>query len=493
MSSEVATSPMLHNLAVVMPEIVLLSAICVVLVLDLFLSKSQRIWTHIASLLALLLTAAWVWSGMPEQAQSVFSGSFVRDPLSDLLKLFVLLSVGLGLVYARDSLAPRGMYRGEFYLLALFGTLGMLVLISAHNLLTLYLGLELMSLSMYALVALQRDSARASEAAMKYFVLGALASGFFLYGASMLYGLSGSLQLREVADAVVAAQEGDRLFAVFGLVFVLVGMAFKLGAVPFHMWVPDVYQGSPTAVTLYLASAPKLAAFALILRVLTEGLGSLQVDWQQMLMVLAVLSMGLGNLVAIAQTNLKRMLAYSGISHAGFLLLGLLSGTQEGYGSALFYVVIYALTSAAAFGLILIYSRAGFEAENLEDWKGVGKQSPLLALMMLIVMFSMAGVPPTVGFYAKLSVLQAVVGIDLIGLAIIAVVFAVIGAFYYLRVIKFMFFDPPAEDAEGAGTEAVLARVPDATALMSLNTLALLALGLMPGPLMTWCLAVFAV
>ncbi len=344
------------------------------------------------------------------------------------------------------------MFRGEFFALALFATLGMMVMISANHLLTLYLGLELLSLSLYAMVALQRDSARATEAAMKYFVLGALASGMLLYGMSMLYGATGTLEITELAQL---SMDGVRAQAVlvFGLVFIVAGLGFKLGAVPFHMWVPDVYQGAPTAVTLFLGSAPKFAAFAIVMRLLAQALGAemLVDEWRQMLMIMAVLSLAIGNLTAIMQTNLKRMLAYSTISHMGFLLLGVLSGTIDGYGAGMFYVVVYVLMTLGAFGIILLLTRGGFEAEELDDYKGLNQRSPWYAFLMLLLMFSMAGIPPTVGFYAKLSVLQAVVQIGLWWVAVIAVIFSLIGAFYYLRIVKLMYFDAPQDQCAGAG------------------------------------------
>jgi NADH-quinone oxidoreductase subunit N len=360
--------------------------------------------------------------------------------------------------------------------------LGMMVMISARNLLLVYLGLELLSLSLYALVAFNRDSTRASEAAMKYFVTGALASGMLLYGMSMLYGATGSLDLAQVAEKTVAG-EGGLVFQ-FGLVFLVVGIGFKFGAVPFHMWVPDVYEGAPTPVTLFVGSAPKVAAFAMVIRLLAEGLGGLQPHWEGLLAVLVILSLAVGNVIAIAQTNLKRMLAYSTISHMGFLLLGVLTGTATGYSAAMFYAVTYALTAAGGFGMIILLSRNGFEAEQLEDFKGLGARSPWFAFIMLVLMFSMAGVPPTVGFYAKLAVLQAAVGVDMVWLAVVAVVFSVIGAFYYLRVVRLMYFEPAQETTplEAGG---------DLRLVISANGLALLALGIFPGALFAVCNSAF--
>jgi NADH-quinone oxidoreductase subunit N len=355
----------------------------------------------------------------------------------------------------------------------------MQVMVSAHSLLTVYLGLELLSLSLYAMVAFDRDSSPASEAAMKYFVLGALASGMLLYGMSMLYGATGSLDVAEIATAVSAAGS-DNLILVFGLCFIVVGLAFKFGAVPFHMWVPDVYHGAPTAVTLFIGSAPKIAAFAMAMRLLAESMGGLVVDWQGMLSILAVLSLAIGNVIAIAQTNMKRMLAYSTISHVGFLLLGILSGTTDGYSASMFYAITYALMAIGGFGVIILLSRAGYEADSLDDFKGLNNRSPWFALMMLILMFSMAGVPPTVGFYAKLSVLQAVVDVDMLWLALVAVFFSIIGAFYYIRIVKLMYFDEPE-------TDAPLVVNADLQIAVSVNGLAVLALGLFPGGLLALC------
>lgn len=416
---------------------------------------------------------------------------FVSDPLANLLKLFSYLAIGMTLVYGRQYTTDRGIVGGElggeFYALALFSLLGQMIMISGNSFLSIYLGLELMSLSLYALVALRRNNIGATEAAMKYFVLGALASGFLLYGISMLYGATGSLELNEVFRAIVSGTV-DRTVLVFGVVFVVAGLAFKLGAVPFHMWVPDVYQGAPTPVTLLLGGAPKLAAFAITFRLLVEGMLPLAIDWQQMLMVLAVLSIIIGNVTAIAQTNIKRMLAYSTISHMGFMLLGMLSGVVDGnlfsavnaYSASLFYAITYVLTTLGTFGVILLMARSGFEADNLEDFKGLNQRSPWFAVVMLVLMFSLAGIPPMVGFYAKLSVLQAVLGTGQIWLAILAVVFSLVGAFYYLRVIKLMYFDEPADT--GKITASLDMRV-----VLSLNGIAALVLGLWPGHLMEAC------
>jgi len=463
------------------PEIFLLICTCVVLMVDLFLKDEQRGVSFMLAVMSLLATGLLVLQQDARMARFAFNDLYVADSLSSVLKLFICVAVAMVLVYSRAYIRARDLYRGEFFVLVMFAALGMMIMASGAHMLTLYLGLELLSLTLYSAVAMQRDSMKATEAAMKYFVLGALASSMLLYGMSMIYGATGVLQIAEIAHKI-GAGEANSMLLVFGLVFVVAGLGFKLGAVPFHMWVPDVYQGAPTALTLLIGSAPKLAAFALVMRLLVEALGAqaLLVEWQNMLVILAVLSMAVGNITAIAQTNLKRMLAYSTISHMGFVLLGVLSGTEEGYGGALFYVVVYTLTALAAFGMILLLSRQGFEAEELDDFRGLNRRSPWYAFMMMLVMFSMAGVPPAVGFYAKLSVLQAVVQADMIWLAVVAVLLSLIGAFYYLRLVKVMYFDEP---TQGGPIEAGA----DARLLLSANGLALLLLGLVPGGLMSLC------
>ncbi|ODV03140.1 MAG: NADH-quinone oxidoreductase subunit N [Thiobacillus sp. SCN 63-57] len=470
----------LMQFAPVFPEMFVLAMVSLILVVDAAASDGKRYLAYLLSLVTLAGAAFLTLRDFSTLPVLTLGGLFIDDPLSDVLKLFLYLTVAVVLVYSRDYLRQRGLYKGEFFVLALFALLGMMVMVSASHFLTLYLGLELLSLSLYAMVALQRDSSVATEAAMKYFVLGALASGMLLYGMSMVYGVTGSLSLGDIA---IALQDGTdlRIPLVFGIVFIVAGLAFKLGAVPFHMWIPDVYHGAPTAMTLFIGSAPKIAAFAFVIRILGQGLESQVNDWRGMLVILAVLSMALGNIAAIAQSNLKRMLAYSTISHMGFMLLGILAGSQNGYGGAMFYVLAYALMSLGGFGMILLLSRAGFEADRLEDFKGLNRRSPWLAFMMLLLMFSMAGVPPTVGFYAKLSVLQAVVEIGYVWLAVAAVLFSLIGAFYYLRIVKLMYFDAP-HDA------VPIAASPDARVVMSINGLAILALGIMPQPLMAVCI-----
>ena len=376
----------------------------------------------------------------------------------------------------------RDIFKGEFYVLGLCGALGMMILISAHSFLTVYLGLELLALSLYAMVALQRDSGVASEAAMKYFVLGAIASGMLLYGMSMLYGVTGSLDLAEVNQRLQAVD--NPLVVSLGLVFVIVGIAFKLGAVPFHMWIPDVYHGAPTAVTVYIGTAPKIAAFGMLMRLLVDGLGGLHPQWQDILIILAVLSMGIGNLIAIAQSNIKRMLAYSTIAHVGFLMLGVLTGKESGYAASMFYTLVYVLMSAGAFGVVILMSRAGFEADKLEDFKGLNERSAWFAGIMAILMFSMAGVPPFLGFWAKWSVLREVVSADLVWLAVVAVTFSIVGAFYYLRVVKLMYFDKPVQSV-------ALESSTDMRVALSVNGLAVLALGIYPSALMALCISAF--
>src|SRR3954471_8299710 len=390
------------------PEIFLLIAVSIILIADLYVKDENRIVTYGLTQAALVGTIFITWMWAAREPVYTFSGMFVDDLMSDVLKLIVLLSVMLVLAYSRAYLGSRGLFRGEFFVLVLFATLGMMVMISANHLLVLYLGLELMMLSIYSIVALQRDSAIATEAAMKYFVLGALASGMLLYGMSMIYGATGTLEITELAQLIGDGNVNWPVL-IFGLVFIIAGLGFELGVVPFHMWVPDVYEGAPTAVTLFVSSVPKVAGFAIIMRLLGQALGADQLteQWQQMLVVMAVLSLVIGNLTAIVQTNLKRMLAYSTISHMGFVLLGILAGDENGFSAAMFYVVIYVLMNLGAFGMLLLLSRAGFEAEKLEDFRGLNQRSPWYAFIMLLIMFSMTGIPPTVGFYAKLAVLQA--------------------------------------------------------------------------------------
>ena len=472
------------HLLPIVPEIAVLVLASILLLVDLWLKDEDKGTNHLIAVFGLLVVIGLTGVVGGGEREIVLSGSYIRDPMSDVLKIAVLVVSLLSFVYSRDYLRDRGLWVGEFYVLTLCAVLGMMVMISANSFLTLYLGLELLALSLYALVAFERDNPSGAEAAMKYFVLGALGSGLLLYGLSMLYGASGSLELGAVARAV-AWQGADNQVLVFGLVFVVIGIGFKFGAVPFHMWVPDTYQGAPNPVVLFLGSAPKIAAFALAFRLLVDGLGQLHADWQGMLVILSVISLAVGNIVAIAQTNIKRMLAYSTISHVGFIFLGLLAGTTEGFAAAMFYAIVYALMAAGGFGLLVMMSRQGHEVERLEDLKGLNERDSWQAAMMALVLFSMAGVPPTVGFMAKLLVLDAVISIGLWWLALIAVFFSVIGAFYYLRVVKIIYFDKP-EVIEplvvGSGARVAL----------SVTGLAILLLGLFPAVLLTYCQAAFA-
>lgn len=478
------------NFALASPEILLLIFGLAILLVDAFSTAPDRKPTYILSLLALgVLTVVSLVQWNAGVSGRTFHGLYVVDNLSHLLKVASYIAVAATLIYGRAYIQVRDMLRGgELYVLTLMALLGQMVMISAGNLISVYLGLELMSLALYALIALRRDDVVAIESAMKYFVLGALASGFLLYGMSMMYGATGHLDIAEISK-VIASGQYEKMALVFGIVFIVGGLAFKLGAVPFHMWVPDVYQGSPTAVTLILSAAPKLAAFAITLRLLVEGMHGLAADWQPMLMILAVLSLAIGNLTAIAQTNFKRMLAYSTISHMGFVLLGLMSGfvvgnaeaSGQAYGASLFYMLVYVLTTLGSFGIVLLLSRDGFECEQIDDLKGLNRRSPWLAAVMLLLMFSLAGIPPLVGFYAKLAVLQVLVEAGYVWLAVVAVVFSLIGAFYYLRVVKVVYFDEPAADAgkiEGGCFQR---------GLLSVNGALILVLGILPGGLMALC------
>ena len=472
------------DLLLALPEIWLLVMACVVLVVDLFSSDRDHGPAFILSQITLVVGIAITWSTQWGVDATTFNGSYVADSLAAVLKSSILLLAFLGFAYSRDYLRDRGLLRGEFYMLGLFCILGMMVTVSAGNLLTLYLGIELMSLCLYALVAFDRDSPTASEAAMKYFVLGALASGMLLYGMSMLYGVTGTLDLAAITEAAGEIDE-NRLLYLFGLVFMMVGVAFKFGAVPFHMWVPDVYQGAPTPVTLVIATASKVAAVGLFLRLIGEGLLPLLESWQHMVVILAVLSLLLGNTIALVQTNIKRMLAYSTFNHIGFILMGFVAGTPEGFGAATFYAVTYALTVAAAFGVIMLLAGKGFEADQITDLKGLNERSPLFALVMLLLMISLTGIPGTVGFYAKWMVLKSVVEAGFVWLAVLAVLGAVVGAFYYLRLVRYCYFDKP----EGDGPR------PDGSrgfqTVLAINGLAILWLGIFPGTLVAVCMAAF--
>jgi NADH-quinone oxidoreductase subunit N len=478
------------NILAALPEILLLIAACGVLLADVLTERSGRHSSidRLALAVLLLPAAATVWQ-LGQPAQVAMNGMYVSDALGHVLKLAAYVAVAATLVYGRAYAIDRGMHRGEFYALALFALLGQMVMISAGNMLVVYLGLELMSLSLYAMTAMRRDHPLSTEAAMKYFVLGALSSGFLLYGMSMIYGGTGTLDLARIAATMGGAAPANTTVIVFGVVFVVAGLAFKLGAVPFHMWVPDVYHGAPTVATLLIAAAPKLATFAIAFRLLAQALPAVAWDWQQMLLVLSVLSIAVGNVVAIAQTNLKRMLAYSAIAQIGFVLLGMLSGIvgasadglADAWSASMFYMLTYVLTTLGTFGVILLIARAGHEAEEIDDLKGLGRRAPGLAFVMLILMFSLTGIPPTVGFHAKLAVLQSVVDAGLVWLAVVAVLLSLVGAFYYLRVVKTIYFDEPSDTAAIAPTS-------DARTLMAVNGGLVLLLGLVPGPLMALCL-----
>jgi NADH-quinone oxidoreductase subunit N len=460
------------------PEIYLGLAACAILMLDLLLNDAQRRWTGVLAVISLVITAMLV-AVQPVTVKFVgLGGLFEMDRMAQVLKVVTLLTVAVVFVYSTDYLQRRGILKGEYYVLGLFASLGAMVLISAGSLITLYLGLELMSLCLYAMVAFDRESGIAAESAIKYFVLGSMASGTLLYGMSIIYGVTGNLELGAIAAAVQNGL-GDNVGLVFGIAFLIVGVGFKFGAVPFHMWIPDVYEGSPTCVTVFIGTASKLAAFALAMRLLPEALAGSQPDWSQMLIVLAVLSMAIGNIVAIAQSNLKRMLAYSTISHVGYVLLGILSGTAQGYQASMFYMISYVIVAAGAFGMILLLARQGFEADKITDFRGLNARSPWFAGMMAILMFSLAGLPPFIGFWAKLGVVQAVIG-NYTWLAVVAVLFSVVGAFFYLRIVKLMYFDEPTETTIIGGS--VLMRT-----VLSANALLVFGLGVIPGTLLQLC------
>ncbi len=472
----------LANLIRALPEMYLAGAICVVLLVDVFWGATRRALTPTLTLLVLVVGAALtvLYAAAPDR-QVLFNGLYVADGLATILKLFGFAVTAVALLYSRDYLDRRGMMRGEYYVLALTALLGIFVMISANSLLTLYIGVELLALSLYAMVAFDRDSGVAAESAMKYFVLGAIASGALLYGMSMIYGLTGTLALDELA----AMSGGEpSLGVILGLVFLIVGVAFKFGAVPFHMWVPDVYHGAPTAVTLFIGTVPKIASFALAFRLLAHGLGGVDSDWQDMLAIVAALSLVLGNLVAIAQTNMKRMLAYSTIGNVGFILLGFVAGTAAGYEAALFYTLAYVVVALGSFGVLLLMSRAGFEAEELDHFKGLHSRDPLLAGIMAILMFSTAGIPPFVGFWAKLSILQALWLQGHFVLIILAALVSVVGLFYYLRIVKLMYFDEPGDlPVKSSGQFGV-------RLVLALNALAIVAVGVVPNAVLALCASV---
>ena len=468
-----------------LPELFLLSAISIILLFDLFASERLKPLTYYLTQLALIITG-WLAFDLIGESATIFSGTFVLDTMGSTFKVFIMGFAIIALVYTRHYLKVHELLRNEYFILALMSILGMMVMVSGHSLLTLYMGLEIMSLSLYALIASARDRSVAIEAALKYFVLGAIASGLLLYGMSMIYGITGSLDIAQISNFARASTLASQqtLILNFGLVFLVIGVAFKLGAVPFHMWVPDVYQGSPTSVTMFLSTVPKIAAIALLIRLLIDGLGDLQHYWSDLLMIIAVLSIALGSLVALMQSNIKRMLAYSTISHIGFVLLGFVTGVVEGYGAAVFYILVYILMSLAAFGSIIVLNKNGFEADQISDYQGLSKHSPWFALIILVVMLSMAGVPPFIGFYSKLFILQQVIAEGYVILAVIAVVFAVISAYYYLKIIKAMYFDD-------ADKEITVSAPLDMRVVLSINGILILLVGLMPSFWMSLSVSLF--
>ncbi len=474
------------DLVLIIPEAVLLGLACVVLIADTFVrDDASRLTTYSAAQITLLIVIFLIARQYFQPMQQYgFGHSLINDQMGAVLKLSICLITLIIFLYSRDYLQNQDWLRGEYYVLGLFAVLGMMIMVSAYSLLTIYLGLELLSLCLYAMVAMHRDSSAATEAAIKYFVLGALASGMLLYGISIIYGVTGTLEFNTIAERINATPD-SRVYLVYGMIFVIIGIAFKLGAAPFHMWLPDVYQGAPTSVTLFISAAPKIAAFAMAIRLLVHGLLPLAEDWQSILIFLAVLSMSIGNIVAIAQTNIKRMLAYSAIAHVGFILLGLIAGSPIGFAGAMFYVLSYALMSTGAFGMIILLGRKGFEAENLDDFKGLAERNPWFGFIMLCLMFSMAGVPPFIGFWAKWAVLKELVASGVVWLAAVAVGLSIIGAFYYLRVVKLMYFDKP---------EAMTAiqSSPRMRLVLSINGLAILILGLLPNALMAVCISAFS-
>lgn len=472
---------MIENLLLLAPEITLLTLACLILILDTLeinRDSSLSYWTAQFTIAVVLFLVLYL---SPDGSVRLLHGSFVSDPMSTVLKASICIITLVVFFYSYDYLREHELLKGEYFVLGLFALLGMMVMISANSMLTVYLGLELLSLSLYSLVAMQRQSLTASEAAMKYFVLGALASGILLYGISILYGVSGTLELPTLANFIATQQVGDNLLLVFGLVFVILGIAFKLGAVPFHMWIPDVYEGSATSVTLFISSAPKIAAFAMAIRLLVDGMAPLVENWQAMLVILSLLSMAAGNIIAISQTNIKRMLAYSTIAHVGFLLLGVLSGTRQGYAGSMFYIIVYALMSIGAFGMVILLGRKGFEADQLDDFKGLSDRSNWFAFITLILMFSMAGVPPFIGFWAKWFVIKEVIAAGYIWLAVAAVILSVVGAYYYLRIVKLIYFEKPKQMTAIKSSREM-------RMILTVNGLSLLLLGFTPGVLISLCI-----
>lgn len=472
----------LPNFLPVMPEIFMLVMTCIVLLVGLYSRQQQAV--YYLTQLALIGAAALTLQGDQQLPVITLYNMFVLDKLAVLSKLVIYAVSFLSFLYARKYIQVRGISSVEFYVLGLFAVLGMMVMVSAHNLLVLFLGLELLSLPLYAMVAMRRGVGDAAEGAMKYFVMGALASGMLLYGLSMLYGATRTLDIAELSQAIAILSGNQFLIMVLGVVFVVAGLAFKFGAAPFHMWAPDVYQSAPTPVTLFISSAPKIAVLMITFRLLSDAMSGLYIQWQQLFIIVAIVSMGLGNIVAIIQSNIKRMLAYSAIAHMGFVVLGLLAATPEGYAAALFYMIAYAIMSAGAFAVLVMLSSTGIDIEDIDDLRGLNNRNPWLAFMMLIVMFSMAGIPPTVGFFAKLAVLKALVDINMVWLAIVALVFAIIGVYYYIRVVKAMYFDAPE-------TTLPITSSFDMRCAVSINALLLLGLGIFPGALIQVCRTAF--
>ncbi|OGV49388.1 MAG: NADH-quinone oxidoreductase subunit N [Legionellales bacterium RIFCSPHIGHO2_12_FULL_42_9] len=470
-----------ENIHVALPEIILLITTCLALLADLFLKRWCKNGALVIACIGLIVSATISFLLLGGFSTVILGGLFVSDDSAALMKIFIALTVLLSFLYSQRYIQDREISSGDYYVLGLFSTLGMMFLVSAHSLLTIYLGLELLSLPIYAMTAMRRSSGDGSEAAMKYFVMGAIASGMLLYGFSLVYGAIGKLDLVDVANAIAVHWREDSTLLIFALVFIVAGVGFKLAAVPFHMWAPDVYQGAPTSVTLFISAAPKIAAIGMTLRLLTLGLADAAVQWQQLILVMALLSTAVGNLFAVVQTNIKRLLAYSAIAHVGYALFGILAGTEAGYAAALYYILVYSLMSVGAFGLIVLLSNQGIEIENIDDLKGLNKRNPWLAFMMMIVMFSMAGVPPTVGFFTKLLVLKALVDVNLIWVAVLGLLFAVIGAYYYIRIIKVMYFDEIADQPLVTTPRAI-------TLVYSLNCLALVYLGIFPAALINACM-----
>ncbi|KTD22687.1 NADH dehydrogenase I subunit N [Legionella lansingensis] len=476
---------LLENLHIALPEMIMLVTTCIALLADLFFRHRYPSMAFICAEIGLALAACVSFLFLGSYKVTILGGLFISDDVAQLMKLFIYMSVFLSFLYSRHYIDERQIPSGDYYILGLFSTLGMMVLVSAHSLLTIYLGLELLSLPLYAMTAIRRSNSDATEAAMKYFVMGAIASGMLLYGLSLLYGSTGKLDLLDIANAVAANWQEQNTLLSFALVFILAGVGFKLAAMPFHMWAPDVYQGAPTSVTLFLSAGPKIAAIGMALRLLTLGLPDAAVQWQHLLVVMALLSTGLGNLLAITQSNIKRLLAYSAIAHMGYALFGVLAANPAGYAAALYYIVVYAIMTVAAFGLVVLLSKNGVEVEAIDDLKGLNKRNPWLAFMMLIVMFSMAGVPPTVGFFTKLLVLKALVDVHLTWVAVLGLIFAVVGAYYYVRIVKVMYFDEAIDSTQIRFSGAM-------NLIFSANCLSLLFLGIFPSALISACVAAFS-